>query len=645
MAERLCFDPTKEDSANAPLELISADDDQITGVTEQAYPHGALMVQWAGSVDTEGELPASRKYGNRQINLTVEIADPGLTAATNKATNPKAAVDTTGWTNNSLVLMERQTTLPARLDPFDTAMHATCNADDDSAYLSAAVTNGVAETFTAWVYVVSGTVRLEVWTAGPANFASSANITVGSWQKIALPYTPNATATWTFRVCQNGAGTSEFYVTGAQIGPAYPYFDGDTVGCAWSGTRNASSSTRPAGETRRNAAVSQLEAKVAKIAREGGTLRRVLNDNTAITFDLHTGDTFDPVFDFAYQAGLAVIKVAFTAMPEGRGDEIDSGDNVETTSPALVFNVTGIKGDRPARGRLVVDEDQAQAQRLLRWGIQSKNYSSASTAALFYQAESCAMGAAAAAVGPAGASGGGSNTAFYGSLQPTGTWTSLVFVGASSTAQTHIGAYRVMARVWAPAANAGIVSMRLSWYPELGRTQVLNTSVAIADSAGAVVEDAWVLVDLGQINIPKAASGTQGWIGSVQANSTVLNDDVYVDWVMLVPIDEGSGEHSDPSTTGPQISASASVTIRHDGARVTVAGGYLPKLNLYEGDYLLIPPAGLEARTLRVIVKMARGTIPAFLAAGTSEAFYDPGTDDLSARLFYTPRYLVVPTA
>jgi hypothetical protein len=53
----------------------------------------------------------------------------------------------------------------------------------------------------------------------------------------------------------------------------------------------------------------------------------------------------------------------------------------------------------------------------------------------------------------------------------------------------------------------------------------------------------------------------------------------------------------------------------------------------YEGTYLRIPPAGPEGRTLRVIVKASR----------VEPGIADPGLDDISATLSYTPRYLVIP--
>lgn len=643
MPERITLDPITEDAANAPFELICGDDDQILGLVAHAYPAPQQDLQTASSVDTEGELPVSRRYHNRQIPISVEIAaDPGLPAATNKATNPKSLIDTTGWTNNSLTLFERQTTLPARLDPFDTAIHATANADDDAAYLTAAVTNGVAETFTAWVYVVSGAVRLEVWNATPALSVNSANITTGSWQKIVLPYTPNATANWTFRIAQNGAGTSEFYVTGAQIGPGYPYFDGDTAGCSWAGTRHASSSSRAAAAPRAAAALVQLEAKIAKIAREGGTLRRVLSTGETITFDLVTADTYEPTFDQAYHlGGLTAVSFSLQAKPIGRGAPITLSTHTATANAPLIFTETGVKGDLPAAGTLTisnVSNDKLWAV----WGQQSRYYSAAAGAGLLLEAESCALAAATAAVGPAGASGAGTNkVAQHLNVGTVGsTSINLSATGSTLDPPQHVGTFRVFARVQADSANTGIPSIQFAWQRDLMAPQTFNDWVPVVNISGTAIKGSWVLLDLGLVSLPKARIGLQGWTGALAAKSTVSTDDVYYDWIALVPADEGDGE---VFVTSSPISATGKLQITDLGVQISdslvAAWGDVK----YEGSYLGaktgVPPAGAEGRTLRMFVLLA-GDFDI-----TSTLVSAAHIDAISAQLTYRPRYLVVPAS
>ena len=78
------FDPTSEDAANSALSIWNTASYVVTSFSVAAPP---FEVQWAGSVDTEGMLPASVKPGNRTISVTVEC----LTAAALRALQAKAA--------------------------------------------------------------------------------------------------------------------------------------------------------------------------------------------------------------------------------------------------------------------------------------------------------------------------------------------------------------------------------------------------------------------------------------------------------------------------------------------------------------------------------------------------------------------------
>jgi hypothetical protein len=87
--------------------------------------------------------------------------------------------------------------------------------------------------------------------------------------------------------------------------------------------------------------------------------------------------------------------------------------------------------------------------------------------------------------------------------------------------------------------------------------------------------------------------------------------------------------------TDAAMYASQSLEVRHDRVVREDSGGTLwVTPSSYEGDYLLIPPAGAEARTNRFFVKGSRG-VPGVTP--------DTGIDDISATLSFTPRFLVVP--
>src|SRR4051794_19717265 len=110
-------------------------------------------------------------------------------------------------------------------------------------------------------------------------------------------------------------------------------------------------------------------------------------------------------------------------------------DHVETTLPVAIGTDTITGGQVPSLGRLLIDEDQGQDQWWGVWGVRSKNYSSAASAALFWQAESLtALSDTAAAVGASGASGAGSNVMRQTNLAPT-------YVAMLSTQATGGGAH------------------------------------------------------------------------------------------------------------------------------------------------------------------------------------------------------------
>jgi hypothetical protein len=285
-----------------------------------------------------------------------------------------------------------------------------------------------------------------------------------------------------------------------------------------------------------------VQEKVAKLHRDGGTLK-YNNDNLlgAVVFDVLASEGFETPFDLTHYLGaIWTVQFSLTCKPYGRGAEVDLGDNVETTLPALVFTEATVTGDVPALGRLVIDDDSANDQYWLTWGVQSRYYSSATSAALFYEAEGrTLLGAATTAVGPTGASGGGSNVVQQATL--IGSWLAMLSTQATGGGAhlSHVGTFRVWARVQMPTANAGEVSIALEWAE--GDFRRRNTNPAVTFEANHSREGAWILVDLGLVTLRAVTQGTQRWEGRILAKSTVTGDDLYVDCFALIPADEGSG--------------------------------------------------------------------------------------------------------
>jgi hypothetical protein len=285
------------------------------------------------------------------------------------------------------------------------------------------------------------------------------------------------------------------------------------------------------------AALAALAMKVAKVNREGGTLRRVLPADRAVTFDLLAQpDEIDPSWDVDWDTASVIrLQIGFIAKPFGRGDEEARSVHRETTLPALTFTETAIGGDAPAAARLVIKDDQGVDQRWCVWGLQVLTYDAASTAGLFYEAESCTPLAGAAVASLAGASGGGVVT----SAPLSHSWIAVLSTQQTGGAHlTHVGEYRVLARLHRPWTNRGAVSVAFQWSSGDLLSPMLNDAVSFAVDE---LEDQLLLTDLGIVAIPPAPQGAQRWEGRIIAKTTWDGDQVSVDSLLLVPT-ERSGE-------------------------------------------------------------------------------------------------------
>jgi hypothetical protein len=337
-------------------------------------------------------------------------------------------------------------------------------------------------------------------------------------------------------------------------------------------------------------ALGRLADKVAKVNREGGTLRRELPSGEVVTFDLLTADPIDPSWDVDWDAASIVrVELRCTAMPFARGAEQVRTARSERTLPMLVFTETSIPGDVPALGRLVVTDTQAVSQSWCVWGLQSSTYDAASTAALFYEAEALTPLGTAAVATVSGASGGASRNALTeGSL--TSEWTALLSTRALGGAHlTHVGEYRVFARIQRPATNAGAVGVALEW--ALGDFRAFTRNEATTYAPGEF-EEAWTIVDLGVVAIPV---DTPQWEGRLIARTSSDGDDLSVDALWLVPT-ERSGEAAGVAAT---VAAPTTLSARdpfEGSAEGALSGQSLPVGGRWsgagDGDDFTIPGGG-----------------------------------------------------
>lgn len=253
----------------------------------------------------------------------------------------------------------------------------------------------------------------------------------------------------------------------------------------------------------------------------------------SVTFKVLSGEIDEmPIVVDGDGAGWFVrapmVQLTFTCRPFGYGVEV-VGTPVTSALPMMTVELTGVTGDVPAEGRLIVTDAATQARRHVEWGLESRYYPTSSPPGLIVDSDS--MTAL-----------GGAQTTRTGSYDPNATGNNVIrgtlsaqpLAVCSTGAQTHVGIYRVKARVWAQSSYLGRVQVRLSWHDGDGplRSNAYVTPVTI---------NAFAEVDLGTITISPALLGAQQWTGQIDAYSTFATDTLDVDYVMLIPAGEGRG--------------------------------------------------------------------------------------------------------
>lgn len=197
-------------------------------------------------------------------------------------------------------------------------------------------------------------------------------------------------------------------------------------------------------------------------------------------------------------------------------------------SEVITAPIQGIEGNFPRgnRCRVKVHEAQGANQRGVIGAWRSRYYDSANTAALAFEAESLMPLDQASASALTGASG---TAVRHPSLSTA--WTPIVQLTlAGSNFLTHVGTYRLLARVYSAAGAR--VSMRAIY--------------DVGDSINPSSNDAWTfpgasafyIADLGEVRFERSPVGTHRWVGQIQGRTTASTDSVFIDRVFMVPVDE-----------------------------------------------------------------------------------------------------------
>lgn len=285
-----------------------------------------------------------------------------------------------------------------------------------------------------------------------------------------------------------------------------------------------------------NTALQSLREKVALFQREGGWLRRQRNGALNLYADVVDAQLTVP--DAWGEGGHFEPGVTLTliALPDFYGDEITL-DRVAVTGvcTALVTqngSQATIQGDNSARGRIIVTDTSGNNQLGMEWGLRSKHYDPATTAALVYEAEALTPINGAAVTGLSGASGG--NVVTITSL-PSGVWVSMLTteIASGSAQMTHQGSYRVWARCY---SGTGTPRFQFLWGVGSLSVPVTNTAVTLPGSG------AFYLLDLGEVRLDPPPVGTDQWFGAVQVYATASGQSASIDSLYLQPLDEGAGQ-------------------------------------------------------------------------------------------------------
>lgn len=206
----------------------------------------------------------------------------------------------------------------------------------------------------------------------------------------------------------------------------------------------------------------------------------------------------------------------------------------ETALPVVVVDIASVGGDVPALGRLALSEDDAEDQRHLHGGVQSRYAGTASTEELFYEAEGCLIQGGAALAALSGASGG--TVVTQGTL--TTSYQSMLSLATSGTVYPqHVGDFNLWTRLYRPTSNAGTVSVALEW-SEGDFTRFTRNDPVVFDADDR--EGDFTIANLGQVNLAEVKKGSQRWDGHIIAKSSTLGDDLSVDCWWLQPVGEGA---------------------------------------------------------------------------------------------------------
>lgn len=226
----------------------------------------------------------------------------------------------------------------------------------------------------------------------------------------------------------------------------------------------------------------------------------------------------------------------------GEEEEVRTAKSIETGLSIVTFTLASIKGDVPAEGRLVLKDTAKVGRRTAEWFLEQRYYNAET--ALFEGAESLTpVGGAKSEAANTGAYKPGAGTKLTIATTLVGEST----VCAETAALKHVGAFRVKCRgqvVLGSESVAGNVYVRLSYQDGEGPFRANEWQPLIL--AGKYVE-----LDLGPVTLTEKLTGTQKWVGRIEAYSAnaAAKDVFHINYMVYGPT-EGYGKAAGPTVTG-----------------------------------------------------------------------------------------------
>jgi hypothetical protein len=297
----------------------------------------------------------------------------------------------------------------------------------------------------------------------------------------------------------------------------------------------------------------QVQAKASLFQREGGWLSRVTSAGTLYADVVNATLRLGGDWMQAHRSIDTNASLSLELVPDWYGSEITLDDKTETTALALTTVLKQstadavIAGDYPARCRIVVDEDDAETQLGLIWGLRSRYYDSVSTAALTYQAEALTPLDTATAGALTGASG---TAVTHSSLRTDWTAVLSTLIVSGSAQMTHRGTYRVWVRCYSTSTTPP--ALRFVW--KVG--DLVNPDENDRATIPGASNFYWL--DLGEIRLDAPSVGTHQWAGRIEAIGDAGGENVSIDAVHFVPVDEGYGVLRAPQVIGTPTAYSVS---------------------------------------------------------------------------------------